>query len=173
MKIIDLTKTIYEGMEVYPGDPQVIIEQIHFLESEGWRLRKINLGTHTGTHVDAPAHMVEDGKTLDQIPLDTFIGKAMVVSDLGKIRGQVGLVFPGPTGLEVLEKILEAKPSFVAGDLAIGLEKKLLEAGILTYTDLANLDLLPPDGDFIFIGLPLKIKEADGSPVRAVALIDW
>jgi len=46
MKIIDLTKLIYEDMDVYPGDPQVKIDQIHFLDKQGWQLRKLEMSTH-------------------------------------------------------------------------------------------------------------------------------
>ena len=52
------------------------------------------------------------------------------------------------------------------------LEKALLENGILTYTNLINLDRLPRGEEFLFIGLPLNIKNGDGSPVRAVAILE-
>jgi len=57
MKVIDLSLPIYYGMEVFPGDPEVNIETIHTHENEGWELRKISMGSHTGTHVDAFSHM--------------------------------------------------------------------------------------------------------------------
>ena len=79
MEIIDLTKTIYEGMEVYPGDPEVKIEQTYDFSNHEYLLQTITMGSHTGTHVDAFSHMNKNGKTLDEIELEKFIGFAIKV----------------------------------------------------------------------------------------------
>ncbi len=71
-----------------------------------------------------------------------------------------------------LNFLKKAKPLFVGGDLSEDLEYNLLKNKIITYTDLINLDQLPMEREFLFIGLPLKLKDCDGSPVRAVALLD-
>ena len=63
MKIIDLSQSLYNKMPVYPGDPEVKIQQIHSLAKEGWRLRYLQFASHTGSHVDAFSHMDEKGKT--------------------------------------------------------------------------------------------------------------
>jgi kynurenine formamidase len=63
MKIIDLSMPIYHGMKVYPGDPEVSVEQVHTYQTHGCKLSKITMGTHTGTHVDAFVHMDEQGKS--------------------------------------------------------------------------------------------------------------
>ena len=76
-------------------------------------------------------------------------------------------------GIEILDKIKIANPNFVGGKISIELEKALLENEIITYTNLINLDKLPKGKEFLFIGLPLKIKKGDGSPVRAVAILSW
>lgn len=52
------------------------------------------------------------------------------------------------------------------------LERALLGTGIITYTDLVNLDQIPLGEPFTFYGLPLKLKEGDGSPVRAIAVLE-
>ena len=79
MKIIDLSQSLYNKMPVYPGDPEVKIQQIHSLAKEGWRLRYLQFASHTGSHVDAFSHMDEKGKTLDQMPLSKFMGPAQRV----------------------------------------------------------------------------------------------
>ena len=62
MRIIDLSQPLYNKMPVFPGDPDVLIQEIHSLEKEGWNLRSLTLTTHTGTHVNIPYHMVAGGE---------------------------------------------------------------------------------------------------------------
>ncbi|SJZ55341.1 cyclase family protein [Selenihalanaerobacter shriftii] len=80
MKVIDLTKSIHTKMQVYPGDPEVSVEVVHTYEENDWLLRKLTMGSHTGTHVDAFSHMDKEGETLDDIPLNRFCGKAQAVA---------------------------------------------------------------------------------------------
>lgn len=79
MKVIDLTHVIEPGMPVYPGteDPQLIPANSY--EADGFRETLIHMTTHTGTHMDPPAHLYPDRTTLDQFPADQFIGKALVI----------------------------------------------------------------------------------------------
>lgn len=176
MQIIDLSLPIYNKMPVYPGDPEVKIEQIHSLKKEGWRLRLLSLGSHTGTHVDAFAHMDDEGKTIDEIPIQRFFGEAKVVSIDSRLPKKIGLVFSKQKLCEsVFEKIKNAHPPFIAVgrdcEFEVELERKLLKNGIVTFTDLINIDLLPKNKQFMFYGFPLKITGGDGSPERAVAVI--
>lgn len=175
MKVIDLSQPLFDGMDVYPGDPEVHIRQIHNLDKEGWRLRYLQLSSHIGTHVDAFAHMDEKGKTIDNIPLEKYIGKAVLVSVDQEFPKEVGLAFKkGKLDLNLFEKLREAKPLFVivgnAAELDVELERKLLQSEILTITDLVNMDKLPESKEFMFYAVPLKIKDGDGSPVRAFAI---
>lgn len=71
-----------------------------------------------------------------------------------------------------LDQILVSNPGFVGGSISESLERALLKNNIITYTNLINLELLPKNQTFMFYGLPLKIKAGDGSPVRAIAIID-
>lgn len=57
------------------------------------------------------------------------------------------------------------------GNITEDLERELLGSGIITYTRLINLELIPKEKTFIFYGLPLRIKSGDGSPVRVIAVI--
>ncbi len=172
MKVIDLTEHLETGMKVYPGDPEVEIKILHTYEENSWELREMKLGTHTGTHVDAFSHMHKNGKTLDDISLTNFFGKAQVVELDKEFPEGIGLFFTDEVGIEILEKILQSRPPFVGGLIKDELERALLKAEIVTYSDLINLDLIPKGKVFSFFGLPLKIKQGDGSPVRAIALIE-
>lgn len=80
-RIIDLSLPIYEGMTTFPTHwhPLVEITQLGRHGIENRETRKLVLGTHTGTHCDAPRHFVEGGRTVDKLPLDILIGPALVV----------------------------------------------------------------------------------------------
>lgn len=171
-KSIDLTEPLHADMDVYPGDPRPSFEIIHTHEDHSWELRKLCLGSHTGTHVDAFSHMHHGGKTLDDIPLEQFYGKAVRVQSDSVFPEKTGLLFAEEIGIELLDSLLEARPPFVGGELSEDLERALLGKEIVTYTGLVNVRELPLLTPFLFIGLPLKIKGGDGSPVRAVALLE-
>jgi len=170
-QIIDLSKKIKSGMDVFPSDPQVIVDIVKTIEKDGWELRNLNFGTHTGTHVDAFSHMLTNGKTIDEIPINSFFGLAQKATDYLNLPKNVGLVFENNTGTNILENIIDANPPFVAGNIEENLQRELLKVGIITFTDLINLDKLPLNKNFMFYGIPLKIFEGDGSPVRAFAII--
>lgn len=79
MKAIDLTYTVEEGMPVYPGtEPPKIIDATT-VAVEGFAEKLLTLFSHTGTHMDAPAHMLKDGSCLDDMDVTTFMGKAVLV----------------------------------------------------------------------------------------------
>jgi arylformamidase len=78
---VDLTQTLQNGMPVYPGDPEPSFEASATLEKNGVNLTRITIGSHTGTHIDAPMHFISNGVTIDQIPVRYFVGEA-VVADL-------------------------------------------------------------------------------------------
>ncbi len=177
-RVIDLSRPIYNDMEVYPGDPAVKVRVVHSLAREGWVLRELVMGSHTGTHVDAFSHMHQEGKTLDEIPLSCFFGKARVVTPGQDLPRGVGLIFAaGRADTGLLDRISAAGPPFVGVGrrgyefFTVELERQLLARAIVTYSGLVNVDKLPRDAEFMFYGFPLKIQEGDGSPVRAVAVV--
>lgn len=171
MRIVDLSRPIHEGMPGYPGDPEVGIEILGNTESASGLVRRISLGSHTGTHVDAFSHMHKDGHDLDHIPLERFLGPAQAVRPHQTLPPGVGLIFLEAPAMQDDARIAAAVPPFVAGELPAELERSLLARQILTYTNLVNLDQLPEGIEFTFYGLPLPIEGGDGSPVRAVAII--
>jgi arylformamidase len=80
MKIYDITIPVHPDMPVWPGDSGVSIERVRKIEAgDNANVSHLSLGAHTGTHVDAPCHFIPGGITLDQVPLDRFIGEAEVV----------------------------------------------------------------------------------------------
>ena len=84
MRVIDLTHVIEENMPVYPGTEPPRLEPAGSYEKDGFKETKLSMFSHTGTHMDPPAHIFPNRTTLDQFPPDQFIGKALVIdcSDL-------------------------------------------------------------------------------------------
>jgi kynurenine formamidase len=80
----DLTLPVRPGMPVYPGDPPVAFLSHNALADDGFAVTAVRLGTHSGTHVDAPAHFLASGRTVDETPLTALVGPARVV-DLGDL----------------------------------------------------------------------------------------
>jgi arylformamidase len=96
-KIIDVSVPLSPELPTFPGDPPLRIEPTHRIaDGEDYNLTQLTLGTHAGTHVDAPFHFLADGATVDDLPLEILMGKARVV-DLG------GLDLVDRTDLEALD----------------------------------------------------------------------
>jgi arylformamidase len=91
---IDVSVPIRSGMVHWPDDPEVEIERVaDIAEGYGWNLSQICMSAHTGTHVDAPLHIVAGGLPIDQIPLDAMVGPARVIEiarlhAVDELRGQ-------------------------------------------------------------------------------------
>ena len=86
MRIYDISVPITPDMHVYPGDPGMSMQRVLEIgEGSPFAISRLMLGTHTGTHVDPPAHFYKDGSTVDEVPLDSLIGPARVV-DIGDAR---------------------------------------------------------------------------------------
>ena len=82
MKLYDATLAIHEKMMIFPGDPPFEKEAVSRIgNGDDFNLTRLHLTTHLGTHVDPPAHYIENGVTVDHIPLETLIGPG-VVADL-------------------------------------------------------------------------------------------
>jgi arylformamidase len=81
MKIFDVSLPISKEMPVYPGDPAVKIQRKATIGKDGakYNLSRLSMGAHTGTHVDAPFHFLENGDTVDKLPLELLMGRARVV----------------------------------------------------------------------------------------------
>jgi kynurenine formamidase len=77
-KAIDLTHELHNGMPIYSGDPSPSFVSYATLEKNGVNLTKLILGSHTGTHIDAPRHFIPDGISVDEIPPSKLVGVAYV-----------------------------------------------------------------------------------------------
>lgn len=96
MTIHDISVPLAGELPIYPGDPEVRIEPVLTLEGgDGANVCRISMAGHSGTHLDAPRHMLADGATLDAVPLSLLMGRALVAD----LRG------PAELGVRELERL--------------------------------------------------------------------
>ena len=79
VRYIDLTFPVEEGMPFWPGDSGPEFREVKSLERDGYAVQTICFSNHLGSHLDAPSHIVKGGMTLDRIPIETLIGKAVLI----------------------------------------------------------------------------------------------
>ena len=213
MKIIDLTHTMSREMPVYPGTEKPKFDPANTYERDGFKETRISMFSHTGTHMDPPAHLFPGRTTLDAFDASQFVGRACVIdcTDLGA-GGRITMNHIGRnrenadqaefilfhTGWdrywgkeeyfgeypyideEVAEYLMKGKKGVgldVIGldpiwDENLTLHKKLLwENEMVIIENLTNLGALG-HGLFTFCALPLKYENADGSPIRAIAIME-
>lgn len=213
MMTIDLTHIINENMPVYPNTERPKLQTTNTYEKDGFRERLLILGSHTGTHIDAPAHIIDGKPTLDSFPASQFVGKALVI-DCRSLRN--GEQITDEHILKYGEKINQAEfllfnlgwdkkwgSNDYFGDFSclsddalniiikgnykgIGFDvisidpigkplnvhtKLFSEKALINIENLKNLDLCGSDL-FTFVCLPLSLENADGSPARAIAIIE-
>ncbi len=82
-KIIDLSMYIYTGLPVFEGYPIPIVHEWTNIDRDGYYSNILMLVEHTGTHVDSPAHFIKGAPSIDDVPLERFMGKALVVDVSG------------------------------------------------------------------------------------------
>jgi len=214
MRVVDLTHFIEEDMPVFPGTKPPTLRPASTYEKDGYRETLVTMYTHTGTHMDPPAHLFPGRSTLDQLPADQFIGMALVVDCTALKEGEpitLDLIrrygedadradfllfrlgwdtrwgdmsyfgdFPCLDD-EVLDYILQGSYKGIGFDVIsvdpisddnLTRHKKLFrEKDIVNIENLCHLDECGP-GLFHFSCFPLKLRDCDGSPVRAVAWFD-
>jgi arylformamidase len=78
-RFFDLTRTISQKMQVYPGDPQPKFEPHSTIKDDKVNVTRITVGSHTGTHVDAQSHFLSNGNSVESEPLSKFIGEATII----------------------------------------------------------------------------------------------
>ena len=200
-KIYDVTRIIASGMDVYPGDPEVRIASVADVkEGDPYTVSALAMGSHAGTHVDAPRHLFPDGAGVDGISPEHLIGPAAVI-DAGKIIsiGQEHLVASMPR--EGCERLLlktrsegrdgvhaflnpEAAHWLVSKDLRLlGIDAPSVDAEgddslpvhrILLEAGVVIVEGLElhrvPAGAYTLVCLPLKLKDCDGAPARVMLL---
>lgn len=213
MEPIDLTLEISNKLPSFPGSPSPKFISWADKKSDGYNLELIFFSSHSGTHLDAPYHFVENGLRIDKIPLNKLITNALVcrvkkgpneqitrkdIVDFevrnGTISPNLAVVFETGWSKNITKKnyftrnpglsaaaakyLLEKKVTLVGIDspsIDMGKDSKfsvhhiLLKHGVLILENLCNLGKIP-NSYFKLIVLPLKLKGATGSPVRAVAI---
>ena len=215
-KPIDLSHILNENMTVYPDTLSPKFEIINTVEKDGFAELKMTMVLHSGTHMDAPCHIIKNAKSIDRFPIEKFIGMAIVIpcGDKDEISleylqtfeekiAQIDFIlfFTGwqfkwdtkdyfddsPTlTTEAAKWLTKFKLKGIGFDSfsvdkiisaqTVTLENLpnhhiLLEKEILLIENLTNLDKLP-DCAFLFQCFPLNIENADGSPVRPIAIIN-
>ena len=91
-RIVDLSHRVDEHTQVYPGDPRPRFEPATTIAVEGANVLSVHLGSHSGTHVDAPYHFVERGERIDAMDPKLFVGPAVVMDVRGKeLRSRIGV----------------------------------------------------------------------------------
>ncbi|KAF9646188.1 putative cyclase [Thelephora ganbajun] len=107
-KIVDLTHTLDSDIHTYPEDPKFSAKPaFEFPKGNGCRVHALCLGTHTGTHADAPYHFYKDGKRIDEVPLEWLIGRPVVI-DLSSLVSEEGFRIEWEHLVEYEEEIRKA-----------------------------------------------------------------
>ena len=195
--IIDLTQTISENLQVYPGDPPVEVHTVSTLE-DGFVLERVCMSSHGGTHLDAPWHVLKDGADVSSIALEHLIlpcvyvdmsalskkedrlakltgrftdlkDKALLLSTNEKLSANIT-----PEEVEVLitggVKLLGVDAMSVEHSDDLVVHRQLLSSGVLIVEGLANLHMLNEKQEYFLVVAPLKLEGCSGAPVRAFAI---
>lgn len=190
--LIDITSVLNQNTKVYPGDPEFKLKQIFTVEKDGFNLCGLSLGTHTGTHIDAPLHFFSSKESIADLDLKYLITNSIVadVSGLSSIDEK----FISGLNLNGINSILfktnrkniyltKTGAQYIAGkgilivatecldieddtNNTFSVHKTLLLNNVLIVENIDLRNVKP--GIYKFYCFPLKIENADGSPVRAV-----
>ncbi|HAI87747.1 MAG TPA: cyclase [Firmicutes bacterium] len=196
--VIDITRPTHHGMPVWRGDPQVRFAPALKAVRDGVNVARVCMGTHSGTHIDAPSHYLTSAGTVDAIPLESLVGPCFVVEikTSGPVgRGALQECLPTPHPPRILMKTgaaagnpktyldMEGAAYLIEqGTLLIGTEEMsiesasgdgsvhigLLDAGI-AILESADLGRVAP-GEYDIAALPLRLVGLDGAPCRAVLI---
>lgn len=190
MKIYDISQELF-GCAVYPGDPQPErFVTLSIKNGDVCNLTAFKMCAHNGTHVDAPFHFYADGKTIDQVDLDRFIGWAYVAEHEGDIsaddaknilkaaNGCERILVKGKAVVtkEAAQVFAEARiklfgnESQTVGPIDAPKEVHLIMLGAeIVLLEGIRLEKVPV-GKYFLNALPLNLGGADGSPCRATLL---
>ncbi len=157
-KIVDLSLPLDNNLPVFPGDPEPNIRPATTIEKHGYNTAYLDIGSHTGTHVDAPFHIRGEGKTIERLPLENFIGEGVLIPATHKGRGEaitledaapyLNKLGPGKVALihTGWTRYLGEDEYFNHPYLDIEVVVKMLDLGVRTFLiDALNVD--PPTGE--------------------------
>lgn len=191
--IYDISQEVL-SCKVYPGDPAPLIkEESRMSEGALYNLTSFSMCAHNGTHVDAPFHFINEGKTVEQIPLDFFVGDCYVAWHEGDITAEDAKKFlEKAKRVGAGERILIAGNATVTADAArifaeakiklignesqtvgpenapMGVHKILLGAEVVLLEGVVLSNV--PEGKYLLCAAPLNLAECDGAPCRAVLI---
>lgn len=197
MRIYDISQEVFSCC-IYPGDPKPKRKVLSSIkDGDSYNLTEFSMCAHNGTHVDAPFHFIQDGKTVDKVSLNVFVGKAYVAEHRGRITREDAIKIIDKAkkqDSETAKRILikgdaeiteEAACIFaLSGILLIGNEsqtvgpenapikvhKILLEADIVLLEGVRLADI--SEGEYFLSAAPLNLYGSDGSPCRALLISD-
>ena len=193
MMIYDIAQEVF-SCNVFPGDPSPEAERmLSIANGDVCNLTKISMCAHNGTHVDAPYHFLDKGRTLEQIPLEAFVGDCFVTHHEGSVNAEDACkILEKACDLQAGERILiggkatvteEAAKVFAeAGIKLIGNESQTVgpENGpmavhlILLGAEVVLLEGIVlknvPEGKYLLNAAPLNLAGADGAPCRAILI---
>jgi len=190
MKIIDISQEVL-SCKVFPGDDSPRGELVKSMEDgELYNLSMLSMCAHNGTHIDAPFHFLNDGKTVDKMPLEAFVGDCYMVRHEGDVTAEDAReILKKAKAAQAVERILiggkatvtlEAAKVFAeAGIKLIGNEsqtigpenapmavhKVLLAKEIVLLEGIVLADV--PEGKYFLNAAPLNFAGFDGEPCRA------
>lgn len=195
MKIYDISQEIFT-CSIYPGDPAPERTRLSSMEKgDLYNLTAFGMCAHNGTHIDAPFHFVKDGKSVDAICPEVFVGMAYVAEHQGLVLGSDALEMlenAKKENFEAAKRILikgaaevsaEAARVFAdAGILLLGNESQsvgpedapmevhqiLLSAGLVLLEGIRLAEV--PEGVYFLNAAPLNLSGADGAPCRALLI---
>ena len=195
MKIYDISQEVFT-CQVYPGDPTPERTVLCSMENgDLYNLTAFSMCAHNGTHIDAPRHFFKDGKGVDAMPLESFVGMACVVEHNGIISGDDALKIMEKVKAKsheaakrilikgVAEVSLEAAKIFASEsilllgnesqtvgpeDAPMAVHKELLGAGVVLLEGIRLTDV--SEGVYFLNAAPLNLSGADGSPCRAILI---
>ena len=198
MKIIDVTKVLTEDIPLYPGDPYVLFEEITDQTGDGIvTTSKIQMGSHSGTHIDAPAHIDPDLHPANEFPLDWVQGYATVIESQSLDESISKLIVYSEDIKFLIIKSSEKESIFpsITDQLAFNLKSSGIHiigtdrlsiddgsSGLVNHQTLLNkgvwiienLDLSKVSrGPYRYTIAPLKISVRDGAPVRVFLSDDY
>lgn len=197
MKIYDISQEVF-SCKVFPGDPAPQRTVLSSMEDGSlYNLTAIAMCAHNGTHVDAPLHFIQDGKAVDAIPLEAFVGLAYVAEHQGIVSGDdaaqilekakalnpeaarriliKGAAIVSAQAAEVFAAVnllLYGNESQTVGpeDAPMAVHKILLGAGVILLEGIRLAAV--PEGVYLLNAAPLNLGGAEGSPCRAILISD-
>jgi kynurenine formamidase len=151
MKYIDLSHTFTDNMPVFPGDPKTSLKQITSIEKNGYTDHSLTTVMHVGTHMDAPLHMIENGKYMDEMPLSNFTGPGVFINAYKKmvidadildyvqiLPGSIILLYTGMSEVYGTEEYDSKHPSLTEAFARVLVERNISMIGM----DMINPDIL-------------------------------